>query len=200
MSMGKQAKIINRQTEKLIISYISGTSSQATRDIGIFSLSLLAGLRAKEIADLKWGYVTASDGSIDNFLRLPDVASKGKSGRTIPMHQRLRDALLNLNQLEIEKHGHVRSDAPVIRSIRGGAMSANSTTVWFSILYKKLNLDGCSSHSGRRTFITRTARAISRHGGSLRDIQILSGHSSIATTQLYIQGSETAQVDVVRSL
>ncbi len=200
MGMGKQAKVITKNTEKLILSIIRGNPVQAQRNECIFLLSLLAGLRAKEIAELRWGYVTSSDGEIDQVIRLPDVASKGKSGRVVPLHPRLVTVLLGLHQIEIDAKGEVRPDAPVIRSIRGGAMSANSITVWFSLLYKKLNLQGCSSHSGRRTFITLTSRAISKHGGSLRDIQLLAGHSSIATTQRYIEGKESAQIDVVRSL
>jgi integrase len=200
MGLGKQAKIFTKQTEKMVLSYIEGNSVQAKRDKCIVKLSVLAGLRSKEIAELRFSFITSSDGQIDQFIRLPDSAAKGKSGRVVPIHPRLHASLVELQNIEFDKKGEVRPDAPVIRSIRGGAMSANSITVWFSLLYKKLNLDGCSSHSGRRTFITRTARAISKHGGSLRDIQLLAGHSSIAVTQLYIAGSENAQVDVVRSL
>jgi len=51
-----------------------------------------------------------------------------------------------------------------------------------------MGLNGCSSHSGRRTFITNAAKKISSVGGSLRDVQMLAGHSSLAVTQRYIEG------------
>ena len=53
------------------------------------------------------------------------------------------------------------------------------------------------SHSGRRTFVTRCAKKIVEAGGSLRDVQELAGHASLATTQRYIQGDTAAKRRVV---
>jgi integrase len=60
-----------------------------------------------------------------------------------------------------------------------------------------LGFFGCSSHGGRRTFITNAARKISTVGGSLRDVQELAGHANLRTTQRYIDVNPDAQVKVV---
>jgi integrase len=82
---------------------------------------------------------------------------------------------------------------PVIVSERGRGLSAAAVQLWFHRLYKSLGLAGCSSHSGRRTFITRAARKVSEAGGSLRDVQQLAGHASLAMTQSYIEGDTAAK-------
>ena len=69
--------------------------------------------------------------------------------------------------------------------------------VMFAAWYADVDLIGCSSHSGRRTFITNVARKISSVGGSLRDVQALAGHSSLAVTQRYIEGDGDARAKVV---
>ena len=71
-------------------------------------------------------------------------------------------------------------------------MRANSIVNWFVAMFAELELEGCSSHSGRRTFITAAARNAHRAGGSLRDVQLLAGHQSIDTTQRYIDGDTAA--------
>ena len=76
-------------------------------------------------------------------------------------------------------------------------MTPLSIVVWFNRAYRFLGLDGCSSHSGRRTFITQAARLVHTAGGSLRDVQLLAGHASIQTTQRYIDGDSDAQRQLV---
>ena len=71
---------------------------------------------------------------------------------------------------------------------------------WFKLRYLELGLGGCSSHSGRRTFITRTARLVAKAGGCLRDVQELAGHRAITTTERYIEGDRDAQRKLVQML
>ena len=67
-------------------------------------------------------------------------------------------------------------------------------------IYDELDLQGCSSHSGRRTFITRAARSVHKAGGSLKDVQELAGHSALTTTERYIEGDRDAQRRLVRMI
>ena len=152
--------------------------------------SWLAGLRSGEIAGRTWYMVLDASGQISNVIDLRDHVAKKGSGRLIPMHPDLADALSAWWQAST-KSGHV------VRSERGGPMAALSIVVWFKRAYAYLGLDGCSSHSGRRTFITRAARLVHEAGGSLRDVQLLAGHRSIQTTQRYIDGDTDARRKLV---
>jgi integrase/recombinase XerD len=156
------------------------------RNEAIVLLSIKAGLRAAEIAGLTWPMIMTPDGDLGSAIELLDCAAKKGSGRTIPLHPDLRKVLLKLMR-DIDLRG------PVICSGRGGAMRPHSIVRWFERRYRELKLAGCSSHSGRRTFITRAARKIHLVGGSLRDVQQLAGHRSIEHTQRYIEGDTLAK-------
>jgi integrase/recombinase XerD len=149
-------------------------------------LSAKAGLRACEIARLDWSMVIDARGEVGPVLSIEDRIAKKRGGRRMPVHPDLRRALQRLKH----KTGGV---GPVISSQRGGHMRPNSIVNWFVALFKELELDGCSSHSGRRAFITGAARNVGRTGGSLRDVQLLAGHQSIETTQRYIEGDTNTQ-------
>ncbi len=189
---GKQAKVLcDNHIEDALRALVK--TRYPARNRAILLLSIKAGLRAGEIAKLTWPMVSDPDGNISDIIELSDIAAKKCSGRTIPMHREIKAALLELKELDA-------SDGPIVRSERGAAMTPASIVNWFSAFYQMLNLSGCSSHSGRRTFITKAARLVHKTGGSLRDIQQLAGHRSIEMTQRYIDGDTRAKRALIELL
>ncbi|MGE0055952.1 MAG: tyrosine-type recombinase/integrase [Hyphomicrobium sp.] len=134
--------------------------------------------------------VTYAEGNLGTSLHLRDEASKGSSGRVIPLNKELRSALQ-------KQHDGRRNSPYVITTERSQRTSASAIVNLFASWYRAAGLQGCSSHSGRRTFITNAARSISTVGGSLRDVQMLAGHSAPSTTQRYIEADVDAQKRVV---
>ena len=182
---GKQAKILFDHHIQDLLAYATA-SRYPVRNCVIVLLSVKAGLRAGEIANLSWSMVLDPSGEIATAIELHDVAAKMRSGRRVPLHNDLRAALARWR----EASGGTRH---VVVSERGGGMTPSSIVNWFAAAYRQLGLSGCSSHSGRRTFITRAARLVHKAGGSLRDVQLLAGHRSIQTTERYIDGDTDAQ-------
>ena len=183
---GKQAKILTRQQVNAALRH-ARLGRYPQRDRVMVLLSFKAGLRAGEIAKLTWPMLLTADGRIADRIELHDGAAKKGSGRSIPLHPALRR--------ELQKLGRNGVEGAVIPSERGGSqgMRPNSIVNWFRQLYREVGLNGCSSHSGRRTFITNAARLVFKAGGSLRDVQQLAGHRSIEQTQAYIDASARAK-------
>jgi integrase len=188
---GKQAKILTNDQVASLLDFATFQTRWPVLNRLMVLLSVKAGLRAGEISNLTWGMVLDGSGAIGLTIDLPDRAAKKGSGRRIPMHSDLNAALIGWRDL-------AGSVGPVIKSERGAAMTPVSVVNWFAVAYRAVGLTGCSSHSGRRTFITRAARLVHRAGGSLRDVQLLAGHRSIQTTQQYIDGDSDAQRRLVR--
>lgn len=57
MSLGKQAKTLSKGQIDAVLGYLTKTR-HPLRNRVIFLLSIRAGLRAKEVANLKWSMVT----------------------------------------------------------------------------------------------------------------------------------------------
>ena len=190
----KQAKVVSpRELQRLLDRVTHGRHPE--RDRAMVLLSFKAGLRAKEIAGLTWSMLTDASGELADRIALPNRASKGKSGgREIPLHGELRNALTALMTARGDK---VRPNRPIVYSERADGYSANAIAVWFHERFSELGIEGASSHSGRRTFITAAARKIVEAGGSLRDVQELAGHASLGTTQRYIEGDSAAKRKVI---
>jgi integrase/recombinase XerC len=194
IAQGKQAKTLRKAELQRLLNHVSH-SRHPERDRVVVLLSFKAGLRAKEIAQLTWSMVMDTTGELADVISLHNKASKGRAGgRTIPLHRELADALLALKTVRGDR---VRPDRPVIYSERAPGYSPNAVAIWFHTRYREIGLEGASSHSGRRTFITAIAKKITEAGGSLRDVQEMAGHSSLSMTQRYIQGDSAAKRNVI---
>jgi integrase/recombinase XerC len=195
MPQAKQAKVLTQAQVVRVLNEVK-LGRYPERDRVMVLLSVNAGLRAIEISKVTWGMVLDAGGNVGDVLELRDGATKGeKSGRLVPLSAELRAALEALKGDDTPA-----ADARIIHSERDMGLSSGAITVWFHRLYNRLGLKGASSHSGRRTFVTELAKTIVAHGGSLRDVQQLAGHASLATTQRYIEGNSDAKRAAVEAL
>jgi integrase len=192
MALGKQAKILTKGQIEAVMGFLNSTRYPERNKV-IFLLSVRAGLRAKEIACLKWEMLTDAEGELGSAIHLVDEASKGRSGRVIPLNKELFAALKTFRASQTR----LRPSPYLIATERTTKTSPAAIANLFAAWYRSLGFTGASSHSGRRTAITGWARRISNVGGSLRDVQLLAGHSALSTTQRYIEADGNAQRRIV---
>src|SRR5215203_5827773 len=105
---GKQAKVLSHQAVEDLL-FFAETTRHPERNRVIVLLSVKAGMRAGEIANLTWNMVLAADGSVGSVLELRDGAAKKGSGRLIPLHPDLRQSLVAWRHI-------TTGSGPVIRS------------------------------------------------------------------------------------
>ncbi len=201
--LGKAAKVLTDTQVRTLLRFAETKTSYPERNRVVVLLSFKAGLRAKEIAMVRWSMVTDAESVLVDAISLPNTARKRKSGgRVIPIHPQLKTALVALYEHETQKERLTPNGFLVV--LKKGAESvdarSNSVLFLFKSWYQTLGFTGASSHSGRRTFITKAARKVSEVGGSLRDVQRLAGHSSIVITQRYVDTDSDAQRKLIDKL
>ena len=200
-----QAKALSDAQQIIVVRYLKEQTKHPVRNVCMFLFTVKAGLRAIEVALLEWGMIYDLDGNISKKLIVPPRITKGGKSkkkkrsppapRIIPIHRDLMEWLL-IHHKEMGAD-YTRPEQRIFLSQQGYKYDRKKMSSFFWNLYKTLGFHKCSSHSGRRTFITNAARQISRAGGSLLDVQRMAGHRSLATTQLYIEESEEAKERVI---
>lgn len=174
----KQARVLTDAEFKRLLAVVAQSKHAARNRLGLM-LSHLAGLRVGEIAALLVRDVIDSDGRVREQLRLSAEVTKGGHARVVFMNDKLR------REIERYAEGHLNgrtADAPLLLTQKRTAFSANTLCQLMGQLYKSAGLDGATSHSGRRWFITRLAHS----GVSPKVIMTLAGHRNLTTTQRYI--------------
>lgn len=180
-----QARILEPREIERLFKYVASRSRIPGADILKIALSIYAGLRASEISGLTIDDMVGPSGQVANVIRVPASIAKGGHARIIPMHPRIATALTLFRmrypdavRIAISPYRHKRYQ------------KSQAIVTWFYYLYRAMGLKGCSSHSGRRTFITNLARSVGEHGCSLRDVQQMAGHKQLDTTAGYIGYSD----------
>ena len=168
------------------------TRRYVTRDSTILLFSLYTGLRAKELAALRIGDVYNAEGAPRTQFTLSAAQTKGSRTRVVFVNTALSAQLVSYAQWRRSTN----AAEPLFRSQKGKHFSANTMCQLFLNIYKACGLSDASSHSGRRTFITRLANK----GVGVRVLAALAGHSSIAVTQRYIDVNDAQLANAVELL
>jgi integrase/recombinase XerD len=184
---------LNERELQKLLEFVSKTKSQR-RNRAIILLTHLAGMRIGEVAALRFCDVLASDGTVRNEIALSAAQTKGNHSRTVLVPKKLQDELTDylqqrfglVNLLAVTQTDTQRALFPTQKNPKRG-FTANTLCQLFHKIYKDARMTGATSHSGRRTFITKLADK----GVGVRVLMALAGHKSIATTQRYIELNPT---------
>ena len=182
-----QAKTLNEKELNLLLLYIK-TRKYAVRDRAMVLMTYWGGMRIGEVAATKIGDVLNADGTIKEEMRLTAEQTKGKQARTVVLAEKLRKEIqtyLKTRFTDKEIIAVTYSDymnKPLFATQKREGFNANTACYHFHMLYKGCGLNGCSSHSGRRSYITSlSARAV-----PLKVLMELVGHRQAQTTMRYI--------------
>lgn len=176
--MANSARILSQDELDRVIQSVQKHTRFPQRNELLILLSHKTGMRVGEIARLTVGHVRERGGIVEQIRLGPDV-TKGRHSRTVFIGTQLRERLAEYVQDDWE------DDRPLFVSQRG-AFSVNSLTQLFMSLYKKAGINGASSHSGRRRFITE----LHNQHVPMKVIQRLVGHRHLTTTQAYIDATD----------
>ncbi len=172
----KQARVLSDQELDCVLAAVARRRYADRNRIAIM-LSHLAGVRAGEIAALDLSDVLDGEGKVRKHIVLRGSVD-GAEMRLVPINSRLRQ--------ELERYVatfNARYDRPLLMTQKRTRFSAKTLCTLLSQLYAMAGIDGASSHSGRRWFISRLALS----GVPTTVIMMLAGHKRIATTQRYIE-------------
>ncbi|NTI62365.1 site-specific integrase [Agrobacterium rhizogenes] len=174
----KQARVLTDVEFKRLLAVVA-QMKHAGRNRLALMLSHMAGLRVGEIAALIVQDVINGDGDVREQLRLRAEITKGGHARVVFLNEKLRR---EIERYRTDLPGDWSEDAPLLLTQKRTAFSANTLCQLMGQLYRSAGLDGATSHSGRRWFITRLAHS----GVSPKVIMTLAGHRNLTTTQRYI--------------
>lgn len=157
----------------------------AERNTAIMFLSYGLGMRVGEIAAIDMSDILNADGTIKEGFTIKKSNTKTKKPRELYLASpKVRKALADY-VAHLLSEGDVNLSAPLFMSQKGQRFSGNTLQTAMATIYAAAGLEGCKSHSGRRTFATKLI-----HGNTdIKSVQTLMGHASIKQTVEYVENS-----------
>jgi integrase/recombinase XerD len=189
-----KAKVLSEKEYTRAMTLALAMEKHGRRNAALIAISYYCGLRAKEMAGMLLSDVLTADRELKSEVTLRTATTKnGKKRMAYIVNAKLRQIL----SLYLEERRNDALGRPLFLSQKGGAFSPNSMQRLFSTLYQELaGIEGATSHSGRRTFATNVLNG----GASIKDLQVLMGHSSINTTAIYVQEDPERLANLVKKL
>jgi integrase/recombinase XerD len=175
-----QARVLSAQELRKVLDHVA-TRRHSARNRVMLLLTHYAGMRVAEVAALRVNDVLNDSGTIKPEIRLMPDQTKGKHARTVYLNERMQKELAQYTRLIKIKD----ASKPLFYTQKKDGFSANSLTQYFFYLYRAVGLEGCSSHSGRRSFLT----GLANKGTAIHILKSLAGHRNISTTATYLYSS-----------
>jgi integrase/recombinase XerD len=175
--MSKQAKTLTSMEIRRVLDFIS-TRKHAVRNRAMVLTTFLSGLRVGEVAALRYMDILDADEDVRSEVRLDASQTKGNEGRVVFINAKLQRELASY----VKAVPYQNLADKLFYTQKNEGFTANTLTQFFHYLYRAVGIEGASSHSGRRTFITNLASK----GVGVRVLMEICGHKNISTTQAYI--------------
>jgi integrase/recombinase XerD len=175
----KQAKVLTDTELKKVIAYIDAFDRHAERNKAIILLTHYCGMRVSEVASLLVSDVVSVDNNINDVIYLKANQTKGSKSRRVFVSKKAKTALKQYLQSDLS----VIQQSYLFQTQKSKRFNTNALTTLIKRLYERVGIVGASSHSGRRTFITKLATS----GVNVRVIAEAVGHSNISITNRYIE-------------
>lgn len=173
-------KVMSEDTVDLFLSAPDTETFIGLRDRAMLELLYSCGLRVSELCNLKFEDLHLSEAYII-------ITGKGSSMRVIPMTQ----MCVGWIDLYIHRARGIKdplNECPYVflstKSIGNKPKQMSRISFWFRIKYYS-QLLGLESSPSPHTFRHAFATHLLNHDADLRSLQLLLGHKSLTTTQIY---------------
>ena len=178
-----QARVLTDKELKQVLNYNDACERHAARNRLMLLLTHWAGMRVGEVVALRVSDVVDEGSKPKSEIRLRASQTKGIHARTVFVSTRLQREIVKYLQASNTQY----SERSLFRTQKSQQFSANTATQLLQRVYARAGMRGATSHSGRRSYLTKLADK----GVSVFVLAQLAGHQHISTTQRYVSVSDT---------